>query len=382
MSTAASAVAAVDSATTPEAPVVETPTAPATPAFDASDQHTWSSEQREEWNRTGEIPAAPKKETAAPDSAPDKDKKTAANASDSATDKTQKQPPHLKTKEDTETRIKTLLDKQKAQEAEVAELRKALASRDTKQVSQPAAAPPAVPGLKQFLTEYFAKPENANGKKSYEDGVEAWASARDTERAKQMEQQVRNQIASEAAQKALNESVAAAKQRYPDYEQVIQPAVAAITDESIPFPVRALINDSPVFTDLLYVLGQPEALKDLIHTAKTNPTAALRKITLTEQLVQQELAKGAKAKPAAAAAATDDAADGTGKQRDASGKFVSSEKNEAAGAPEPKPRAPKPPSEVGGRGTAPADELVAAAKANDFKSFEKAQWQRTKARVS
>src|SRR5438874_97214 len=103
METAATAAATVDSATTPNVQV-ETP---ATPAFDAADQHTWSSAQRENWNKTGEQPtkqdSAPAEKKAAPDSAPDKDKKNAADsASDSATDKSQQ--PHLKTAEDTAKR--------------------------------------------------------------------------------------------------------------------------------------------------------------------------------------------------------------------------------------------------------------------------------------
>jgi hypothetical protein len=44
-----------------------------------------------------------------------------------------------------------------------------------------------------------------------------------------------------------------------------------------------------------------------------------------------------------------------------------------------RPRAPKPPSEVGGRGSGSGDALVAAAKAGDFRAFEKEQWERVRA---
>src|SRR6185312_11867775 len=39
----------------------------------------------------------------------------------------------------------------------------------------------------------------------------------------------------------------------------------------------------------------------------------------------------------------------------------------------PRPRAPKPPSEVGGRGTTPVDESLEAIRAGDFRAFEAAE---------
>jgi hypothetical protein len=238
-----------------------------------------------------------------------------------------------------------------------------------------------VPGLKQFLTEFYAKAENKG--KSYEDGVEAWQGARDTERAKQLEQQIRAQIAQEAAQKDLKAQVADAEKRYPDYQQRIQPAITAIVEDAqIPNPVKAILNDSPVFTDLIYVLAEPEALKDFIATARTNPAAAVRKLVLTEQLVQAELVKasgkGGKASDQDAGGNADsDASDGT--KRDASGKFVKSSDSASA---EPKPRAPKPPSEVGGRGTAPDDPRRSAAASGDYAAFEREETRRMAARFA
>lgn len=359
-----SAVTTVDSATTQ----VVTPTAP---AFDAADQKTWSSAQRENWNKTGDQPTkadsatATKKDetdTAAPDSAPDKTK-SADSASDSATDPTQK--PHLKTKTDTEKRFQELTDRlKKAEErADAAEREKAAAPRDTKQVSQPAAE--VYKPLDE--KEYF----KANPKATYEDFVRA-AGRDEGKWAARQEIAVDNQRRAQAeAAKELSSKIEEAKTRYPDYDQArITHAVGLMMDKAIPLPVQATLNASPVFVDLMYVLSEPKALADFVQTAKTDPVAALRKIVLTEQLVQAELAKG-KTSPG------DKGKDAATRERDGEGKFVSTE--DKATDP-PKPRAPKPPSEVGGRGTAPEDALRTAAEKNDFRSFEAEQNRRMKAR--
>src|ERR1039458_5817347 len=132
---------------------------------------TLTPEQRAEWRTSGEMPekqdSAPAKDKAAPDSAPDKTKKPAVTASDSATDTTQ-QKPHLKTKEDTEQRFKDLTDRLKKAEdrAEAAERARTTPNkRDDKQVSQP------VPEAYKRLDEkdYFAK----NPKATYEDYIDA-----------------------------------------------------------------------------------------------------------------------------------------------------------------------------------------------------------------
>lgn len=383
MSSAAFAVTTVDSAATEVSqPVIATPS---TPAFDAADQNTWSREQRTEWNKTGKQPSkadsAPAKETAAADSAPQtKEEKPADSASDSAPDKDNAKP-RQKTKEDTERRFSELLDSNKKLQQRLDELERGKTSdkRDSEQKSQPAPEV-KVPPLKQFLKDYFAQAENKG--KEYEDGVEAWNNVRDEHRTKELEKQVRSQLAQEAAQRDLSSKVQEAKTRYPDFDQRVMPAVDSImTDQQIPFAVKAVLNDSPDFVDLMYTLSEPAALKDLIATAKQNPAAAIRKIVLVEQLVQAELAKGKTAK----ADGADKTASGEGAQRDASGKFVkagesSDDKGKTDAASETKPRAPKPPSEVGGRGTATEDVLRSAAQKGDFRSFEAEQNRRMKAR--
>lgn len=348
----------VDSATTTQ----DEQQQPQTPAFDAADPHTWSPAQTEDWNRTGNQPtkadsatADEKDKTAAPDSAPDK-KKT-ASASDSATEEKDKsQKPHLKTKEDTEKRIQELLDR--AKRAEDALAAKAQPEkRDDKQVSQPAPVAVKVPSLKTFVDEYFAKPENKG--KSYEDGVEAWQEMRDAENAKQVEQRMRNQIAQEAASREFQVKAQEAKERYPDLDQKVPVAFKALAmDPQIPAAIKAMLDGSDVLLDVMYTLGSdPVELATFVHLAKTDPGAAIRKFVVTESLVKEQLKAAGK---------------NTTTARGEDGKFKAdadaASKKEASA--ETKPRAPKPPSEVGGRGTAPEDALKEAAKAGKFGDFE------------
>lgn len=370
MTTAAAAIVVDPATTTPSAAApVTTPVPQAAPAFDATDQKTWSGVQRDTWNRTGEQPttadsATAAKKDAVADSAPPKDK-TAASASDSATDTTKQ--PHLKTKEDTAQRFREITDENKTlkQRLDALERAKPSDTRDTKQASQPAAEVYKPLDDK----EYF----KANPKATYEDFIRAsgkhegvWAARQEIAADHQRKQQAE-------AQKEFDTRIAEAKTRYADFEVRIQPAIQQISNEKeIPYAVRAVINESPCFVDLMYVLAEPKALADVIQSAKTNPAAAIRKIVLTEQLVMAELAKAKTGKDGARAAG--EAAAG----RDASGKFVSSEKPDAVAA-EPKPRAPKPPSEVGGRGTASEDALRTAAAAGNFKDFEAEEWRRKKA---
>lgn len=331
MSTEAAAeIVQTDSAT------VETPAVP--------ELSTLSPAERQTWRTTGNLPkkqdsAPAKKEAAAPDSAPDK--KSSDIASGSEPDSAQK--PHLKTKEDSEKRWREILDENKSLKQKNEELeRSRSAARETKQVSQPAAE------VYQPLDEkdYFKQ----NPKGTYEDFVRAAARH-------EAKWEVRQEIAAEnqrraiaEAQTSLKSKIEAATKRYPDFQARVQPAVDSIMDDQqIPHQVKALINDSPAFADLLYVIGEPTALKDIISTAKTNPNAAVRKIVLMEQLIQSELSKTPEGK--------------TDTKRDENGKFVSEKKE----APAPLSKAPKPPSEVGGRETAPNDAVETAVKANPGK---------------
>ena len=119
----------------------------------------------------------------------------------------------------------------------------------------------------------------------------------------------------------------------------------------VPRQVMDVLNDSPVLPDLLYTIGGTEASKtDFLEACRTNPAKALRVALLIEQEIVKELGKGTVAA-----------------QKDG-------EAETAAAAP--KPRAPKPPTEVGGRGAPGEDALISAAKTGDFRTFDAEQTRR------
>lgn len=171
----------------------------------------------------------------------------------------------------------------------------------------------------------------------------------------------RRRLADEAANKEFAKKFDDVKKRYADADQVIRPAADAIfKDQAVPGVIKAVVNDSKVFLDLLYVLGgKPEDLKELVSLSKTSPGEALRKIIVTEDLVVKELAK-------ATAEATETA-------RGTDGKF-------AKETPAKETKAPKPPAEPGGHGAPPGDEAAGAVKAGDFRAFRDAQNRRDLAR--
>lgn len=145
-----------------------------------------------------------------------------------------------------------------------------------------------------------------------------------------------------------------ARKRYTDADSVIFPTNAAIfNDKGVSPAVKAIVGDSPVFVDLLYALG-PER-DAFVQLARTNPSAAIRRAIVMEQLVTAELTKGGKAEG--------EASGDTARGED--GKFKAPEKQVT--------KAPPPPKEVSGRGSPPADEVEGAVKANDFRAFRDAQ---------
>ena len=158
----------------------------------------------------------------------------------------------------------------------------------------------------------------------------------------------------------LNGKLAEAQKRYGDTakDTISTTANAVFEDSKIPGVVKALVNDSPVLVDLLYVLGsKPEDLEDFVSTARSNPSAAVRKLVLIEKLVMEELAKGA---PAAET------------ERGEDGKFKAPEKKLTA--------APPPPKEVGGKGAPPPDDAETAFNRGDARAFIEAENRREFAR--
>ncbi len=134
---------------------------------------------------------------------------------------------------------------------------------------------------------------------------------------KNLEDQRRDQT------KAFEAEAEKARERYENFDDVVAPFATTInTDPQINPVVRAMFLDSEVTPDLLFTIGSDEEESaKFLKMAKEEPGKAIRYIAVTEKLIIEEQA----AKP-----------------RDGDGKFV------AATPAKPTPKAPKPPSTVGG----------------------------------
>jgi hypothetical protein len=245
---------------------------------------------------------------------------------------------HRKPKPTAEERIAQL-------EQTIEKIRKG-AGLETKTQAEPSPAKPEPKPQPQYTRPKPTtddKDEKGNPKYStYEDYVEDLA---DWKAEQRIAQQERERVAREQARE-FKSKVSEAKGRYENFDEVVQPALTAIvSDEAIPQVVKVMLNDSEVLPDLLFTIGsKPEELASFVKMAKQNTGKALRYIALTESLIQEELA-APKAPPKVEKPA------------------------------EPVTKAPKPPSEVGGRGTAPADTEEEAVKANDYRKAS-AAWNR------
>jgi hypothetical protein len=292
--------------------------------------------------------ATPKPEEADSASADTSKETETEDAADSAANKTQEK--HSKRDRGAEARIRELTDRAKQLEKDLEEARK---PKETKAESSPAPKAEEKPAT-QTVTR--PKPtqvdKGTDGKPkyaSYEDYIEDLADWKAEQRiaTQQREQQINQQ------RESMGKQIEEARGRYTDFDPVTKPLIQDLMKPEMPREVLAVINDSPVLADLLYTIGGTEATKaDFLEACRTNPGKALRVALLMEQEIVKELGKGK-------AAATQDA---KGKAEAASDAH--------------KPRAPKPPAEVGGRGTPGEDALISAAKTGDFRSFEAEQTRR------
>lgn len=145
----------------------------------------------------------------------------------------------------------------------------------------------------------------------------------------------------------LDAQFAEAKEKYPDAEAKILPTIEKLESADMPPYLRDYLEHSEVLCDLLYVLSE-QNVEALVRLAKENPAKAFRDIRDLEVSTAKAIAKDAKEQSKA-----------------------ETEEKPHNTPVEPKPRAPKPPSEVGGRSAASEDGLVTAARANSFRDFEK-----------
>lgn len=205
--------------------------------------------------------------------------------------------------------------------------------------------------------EWIEKWAKDNPTASYEDAVSALADFQSDVRDRYRQFEHLQQQGRVRAQEQLRKTV----EKYPDAEPKVRDTAKQLTQmpQELGF-VRAFIDDSDVMTDLLYTLSDQKTLENLIETAKTHPGKALRVL----RDMELEIAKAVSSK----------SEDKTEKK--------SSEKEEEKTPAEPKPRAPKPPVEVGGRGTGQDDPSVAAARTGDYRAFEAAENAKMKARFT
>lgn len=262
-----------------------------------------------EWRVSGELPEPkPKTEAAAPS--------PQAEEGEAAPPKKQQE---NRRRPDAERRIADL----------VAENKRLKADRESKpepvrEQPKPAVSAPQEP-----------KPEDVNADgtprfKTYEEYIKAQArwEARQEMAEHERQRSVRQQ------QDAMKAEVEKARSRYKDLDQVMFPALKAITEDTAVSPVvKALLNDSEVLPDLLYTIGtSQDDLATFLEMAKSNPGKAIRYLAVTENLIREELNNG-----------TD---------RNDKGQFAKPEPPPAKRGPE---STPEPPLEIGSRGI-PTDE--------------------------
>lgn len=262
-----------------------------------------------------------------------------------------KPPQETRRKPDAEARIKELAADKKRLEKELEDARKpketkpAESSTARQTEEKPAAQPETRPKPKLDDKAPDGKQKYAN----YEEHQEALMDWKVEQKlaAREREQQQQQQVQS------LGKQLEEARGRYTDFDSVTKPLIQDLMKPEIPREVFAVINGSAVLADLLYTIGGTEATKaDFLDACRTDLGKALRVVLLVEQEVAKELGKGK----------------GTEKK--------AGEGEAETTAVAPKPRAPKPPAEVGGRGAPGEDALITAAKENNFRAFDAEQTKR------
>lgn len=321
--------------------------APAVMEIESGPLVNLTSEERAEFSRTGELPK-PKNEEAATssESQPVEGETKQAGESDPPQKKQDKPKGEAKPKQTAEERIAEL-------KATIAKIEKGAGIKTESAESSPAKLAPEAPPKPTEPPPTRPKPTVDDKKEdgsprfeSYDDYVEDLADwkAEQREAKQQREQAVKAQAV------AFNAMVEKGRARYDNFDSVVQPTAAAINEDAAISPaVKQMLLDSDVLPDLVYTLGtDPAELAKFVEMARTQPGKALRYIALTESLIAEELA----GKPA-----TED--------------------------PPAKPttKAPRPPSEAGGRAAAPPDALEAAAAANDFRKFSEESTRRQLAKL-
>ncbi len=307
--------------------------------------------QYDGWNEDGEPIVREKKPAEQPKSA---EAASAETTDDEAGSAAQGKQEHGRRRPDVEERFRKLTGERDQIKAERDALQRQLEeARKTKEPkeTQSGESSPA----RQIEPEYTRPMPKANdigpdGKpkySSYEKWIEDLSGWHVEQRAAALEREGALQRMRDKVQADLT----AARERYSDYDAVARPLQVELMKPDISTSVSSVLNESPVLADLLYTLGGTEATRnDFLDACRHNPSKALRVALLAEQEIVRELAKSQPATKTAPA---------------------SHDPVETM-----KPRAPKPPTEIGGRGASGEDALVEAAKSGDYRVFEQEQRRR------
>lgn len=317
-----------------QAAVLESSPSPVVMEIERGPLVNLTSEERTEFRKTGELPktqAKPEVEESAPSSEPKPENGEAKPAGDSEPPKAQEKSKAAKPKDQTaEERISQL-------EATIEKIRKDAGLNKPKADSAPA-KPEAVEQQPEF-TRPKPKPEGngPDGKpyETYEDYIDDLTDWKGEQR----EAKNQREAAQQAQAKEFNSKVNEARSRYENFDDVVEPTALAIrTDAEIPPVIKTLLAESDYLPDFLFTLGSDSAeLAKFIKMAHETPGKALRYIALTESLIAEEL-EGKK----------------TPESEEVPAKVQT--------------KAPRPPSEAGGRAASPPDAELAAVKANDYRA--------------
>lgn len=336
--------------TTVTTPVESSPAAPAAVIEVPKDPAAY-----QEWRKTGKLPDPAEKSE---ESAPSKKSSETAEAPEARKQGKQEQERPRST---AETRLNELLADLKRAGLSPAELKtfKRQVQQEAKE-AQPKAEHTDKPAAK--LREAPKKPDSKTWTGTYEEleeAREAYYEALADYKSEEAIRKYETKLTERQQTAELNGKLEDARGRYgAEADQTIAESVQAIfPDETIHPTIKALINDSPVMVDLLYVAGsKPEEFQALLEQARTNPGAAIRQIVALENMIQDT--RGTGDKKLAGVVREMPARD------ESSGKFLSK-----APADKKPSQAPPPPNEVSGRSGAPLDDVQAAWKSGDFRSF-------------
>lgn len=317
-----------------EQTVVEAAPSAATEAQPTFEIPRSGTEEYATWRKTGALPETSKTQPEPAESAPaDAPKET--NSENPPEPESGKQKQENRRRPDVEERFKKLTDELKATRAELEEVRRAKTTQAEPSPAKP--SEPTQPQTYQAWRKAF-KPSQwvegyikENPEASYEDAYAAMSDhlgdVRDHFRAiDQQRQAMMNDVSAK-----VNE----ARARYENFDEVAKPFATKLTaDPAIPVVVKEMVNDSPVFADLVFTLAGDA---DFMALAQNEPQKAIRYIAKVETLIGEELGKGAVS---------------NGSRND-KGQFTAKEETPAKRGPE---SAPEPPLEIGSRGSGPMDE--------------------------